>query len=247
VSRTEPVRTLLGAVPAPVRAVLAAVLLAALGLGGGSLLFAGFLAAGLELAVLPETVLRVLLLQGLTFGGVAALYLRCRGLPLSYVGVRRPDLEGWIHAGTGYVLALVGAVTVLVVVFLLGLDPARNQAAELGREDPRVFLALFVLAVTVIGPGEELLFRGVIQSRLRETFSAPLGIGLATVVFAAAHAPGLAGPTSGVALTVTLLFVPALVFALIYEQTGNVVVPAVAHGMYNATLFGLAYVSVATG
>ena len=83
--------------PAPVRAVLAAVLLAALGLGGGSLLFAGFLAAGLELAVLPETVLRVLLLQGLTFGGVAALYLRCRGLPLSYVGVRRPDLEGWIH------------------------------------------------------------------------------------------------------------------------------------------------------
>ena len=62
-----------------------------------------------------------------------------------------------------------------------------------------------------------------------------------------AHAPGLAGPTSGVALTVTLLFFPALVFAVVYERTDNVVVPAVAHGLYNATLFGLAYVSAAAG
>ena len=246
VSTTDPIRAFAGAVPDPARAVLSVVLLAALGLGGGSLLIKTLFAAGLELAVLPETVLRVLLLQGLTFGGVAAVYLRFRGLSLEYVGVRRPDLEGWIYAGAGYVLALVGAVSVLfVVVFLLGLNPAQNQAAELGREDPRVFLALFVLAVTVIGPGEELLFRGVIQSRLRETFSAPVGIGLATAVFAVAHVPSLAGPTSGVALTVTLLFFPALVFAVVYERTGNVVVPAAAHGLYNATLFGLAYVSAA--
>ena len=68
-STTDPVGALARAVPDPVRAVLSAVLLAALGLGGGSLLVAALFAAGLELAVLPETVLRVLLLQGLTFGG----------------------------------------------------------------------------------------------------------------------------------------------------------------------------------
>lgn len=235
-------------IPAPIQAVLAAVILAVTGLVGGSLLVEGLFRLGPDLAVLPETVLRVLLLQGVTFGGLAALYLLARGLPTDYVGVTRPDLEGWIHAGAGYVLALVGAFTMIfVVVFLLGLSPAQNRAAELGQEDPRVFLALGVLAVLVIGPGEELLFRGIIQSRLRETFSAPVGVGLATAVFAAAHAPALAGPTSGVALTVTLLFFPALVFAVIYERTGNVLVPAAAHGAYNATLFGLAYLSVVTG
>ncbi|PSP67968.1 CPBP family intramembrane metalloprotease [Halobacteriales archaeon QS_1_69_70] len=209
-------------VPAPLRALLVALALAAVGLGGGSLLIVALLAVAPDLTVLPETVLRVLLLQGLSFGGVSALYLRARGLPREYVGISVPDLEGWLHAAAGYVLALVGAVTmVVVVVFFLGLTPAENRAAELGRRDPRVFLALAVLAVAVIGPGEELLFRGVVQA--------------------------LAGPTSGVALTVTLLFVPALVFAVIYERTGTVVVPAAAHGAYNATLFGIAYLSVAVG
>lgn len=235
-------------IPDTLQAVLVALGLAAVGLGGGSLLVEALVLALPELPVLPRTVLQVLILQGLAFGGLSAAYLRLRGLPAAYVGLSRPDLEGWLHAAAGYVLALVGAVTMIfVVVFLLELTPAQNRAAELGRQDPRVFLALLVLAVLVIGPGEELLFRGVIQSRLRETFSATVGIGLATAIFAAAHAPALAGPTSGVALTVTLLFVPALVFAVVYERTGTVVVPAAAHGAYNATLFGLAYLSVAFG
>lgn len=234
--------------PDSVRAVIVAVLLAAAGLLGGSLLVEAIFALLPDLAVLPETVLRVLFLQGLAFGGLTAGYLRYRGLPVDYVGVAIPDLEGWLHAAAGYVLAFVGAVSmIIVVVFMLDLNPAQNRAAELGQQDPRVFLALIVLAILVIGPGEELLFRGVIQSRLRETFTAPVGIGLATGIFAAAHAPALVGPTSGVALTVTLLFVPALVFAIIYEQTDNVVVPALAHGAYNATLFGVAYLSVAFG
>jgi len=234
--------------PAPLRAVFTALSLAAVGLGGGSLLSEVLSLVGVELPVLPGTVLRVLLLQGVTFVGLSALYLRYRGFSSDYVGVRVPDLEGWIYAGAGYVLALVGAFTmVFVVVFLLGLNPAQNRAAGLGQEDPRVFLALLVLAVLVIGPGEELLFRGIIQSRLRETFSAPFGVGLATAIFAVAHAPALAGPTSGVALTVTLLFFPALVFGVIYELTDNLVVPAITHGIYNATLFGLAFVSVTLG
>lgn len=234
--------------PDPARAVLVAGLLAVAGLLGGSLVVEGVFAVLPEMAVLPGTVLRVLLLQGLTFVAVAGLYLRYRGLGSDYVGVGVPDLEGWLSAAAGYVLAFVGAVSmIIIVVFMLQLTPAQNRAAELGQQDPRVFLALMVLSLLVIGPGEELLFRGIVQRRLRETFSAPVAIALATAIFAAAHAPSLAGPTSGVALTVTLLFVPALVFAVIYERTDNVVVPALAHGCYNATLFGLGYLSVAMG
>lgn len=241
-----------GVPPRPL-AVVAALFLAAIGLGGGSLIGAAVGKAlstlGIELSVIPSTILSTLLLQGLTFGGLSALYLRYRGISVrEYVGIRMPDLEGWMYAAAGYVLAFAAAFSLIfVVVFLLGLSPAQNRAAELGQEDPHVFLVLVVLAFTLIGPGEELLFRGVIQSRLRETFSAPVAVGLATAIFAGIHWSSLAGPVSGRALTVTMLFVPGLVFGITYEMTDNLVVPAVIHGAYNATLFTLAYLSLVFG
>lgn len=241
-----------GVPPRPL-AVVAALCLAAIGLGGGSLIGAAVGEAlstlGIELSVIPSTILSTLLLQGLAFGGLSVLYLRYRGISVrEYVGIRMPDLEGWMYAAAGYVLAFAAAFSLIfVVVFLLGLSPAQNRAAELGQEDPRVFLVLVVLAFTLIGPGEELLFRGIIQSRLRETFSAPVAVGLATAIFAGIHWSSLAGPVSGRALTVTMLFVPGLVFGITYEMTDNLVVPAVIHGAYNATLFTLAYLSLVFG
>lgn len=239
--------------PAPLVAVLAALLLAAVGFGGGNvvaLAAARLLAAGgVELSTLGSTILSTLLLQGVAFFGLSALYLRFRGVSFSeYVGARKPDLEGWMYTGAGYVLAFVAAFTMIgIVVILLDLTPAQNRAAELGAADPRVFLVLVPLAFLLIAPGEELLFRGIVQSRLRETFSAPLAVGLATAIFAAVHAPGLVGPASGRMVTVTMLFLPGLVFGVTYELTDNLVVPTLIHGAYNATLFSLAYVSMAAG
>ena len=239
--------------PAALLAVLAALLLAAGGLAIGSLLAEatgrGLDRLGVELSVIPATILSTLLLQGVAFGGLSLLYLAYRDVsPREYVGVRVPSLEGWMYVAAGYVLAFTAAFAVIfVVVFLLDLSPAQNRAAELGQADPRVLLVLVALAVLLIGPGEELLFRGVVQSRLRETFSAPVAVGLATAIFAGVHWTSLAGPVSGRALTVTMLFVPGLVFGVTYEMTDNVVVPSLIHGAYNATLFGLLYVSLAFG
>lgn len=239
--------------PSPLVAVFVAAALAVGGLGAGSLLSLAASEAlstiGVQLDVIAATVVSTLLLQGVSFFGLSFMYLRVRGIsPVEYVGVRVPDLEGWMYAASGYVLAFVAAFTIIfVVVVLLDLTPAQNRAAALGEEDPRVFLALIVLAFVLIGPGEEILYRGVIQSRLRETFSAPVAIALATALFAAVHAPALAGALSGRALTVTMLFFPGLVFGITYELTDNVVVPAAIHAAYNATLFSLAYLSLAFG
>jgi len=240
-------------VPGRVVAVVVAVVLAGAGLGVGSLIGAGagraLSALGVELSVIPGTVLSTVLLQGVAFGGVSLLYLASRDVSLrEYVGVEAPDLEGWMYAAAGYVLAFAAAFSLIfVVVFLLELTPAQNRVADLGQEAPGVFLVLAVLALLLIGPGEELLFRGVVQSRLRESFSAPVAIPLATAIFAGIHWSSLAGPVSGRALTVTMLFVPGLVFGITYEATDNVVVPSVIHGAYNATLFTLAYASLAFG
>ena len=41
-----------------------------------------------------------------------------------------------------------------------------------------------------------------------------------------------------------MLVLPTLVFGVVYELTENLVVPALTHGLYNATLFGLLYLTV---
>jgi hypothetical protein len=232
-------------------ALVVAILLAALGLGFGSLLVRGAALVlervGIELTPVLAVLLSTALLQGVAFGTVSLLYLRRRGLPLSWVGVSVPDLRGWITAVSGWVLAILGAMSMVFLVVISGLDPAANRTSELGGADPIVFALLIPISFLLIGPGEELLFRGIIQNSLVESLGRVPGVVLATLLFAAAHVFSLAGPLSGRAVTVFLLFVPGLVLAVSYEYTKNIVVPSLIHGAYNATLFALAFFSSVFG
>jgi membrane protease YdiL (CAAX protease family) len=108
-------------------------------------------------------------------------------------------------------------------------------------------LALVPLSFLLIGPGEELLFRGVVQGRLRQAFSPIAAVVIASAIFAAVHVVALSGSAGGRAVTVGVLFLPSLVFGAAYERTGNLVVPSLIHGGYNATLFGLFYLSLTMG
>ncbi len=232
-------------------ALVVAVVLAALGLGLGSLLVLGAVrvleSSGIAVTPTRSVLLSTVLLQGVAFGSVSLAYLRLRGLGVSYLGVRVPSLREWLTVASGWVLALVGAVTMVVVVVLTGLDPAANRAGELGQADPLVFALLVPVSFLLIGPGEELLFRGVIQNSLVESLGRWPGILLATLLFAAAHVFSLAGPLSGRAVTVVLLFVPGLVLALTYDYSRNLVVPSLVHGAYNATLFALSFFGTVFG
>lgn len=232
-------------------ALVVAVVLAALGLGLGALLVRGAVtvleSSGVAVTPTRAVLVSTVLLQGVAFGTVSLVYLRLRGLGVPYLGVRVPTLREWLTVASGWVLALAGAVTMVVVVVVTGLDPAANRVGELGRADPLVFALLIPISFLLIGPGEELLFRGVIQNSLVEALGRIPGILLATLLFAAAHVFSLAGPLSGRAVTVLLLFVPGLVLALTYDYSQNIVVPALVHGAYNATLFALSFLGTAFG
>ncbi|WP_162993854.1 CPBP family intramembrane glutamic endopeptidase [Halalkalicoccus subterraneus] len=93
----------------------------------------------------------------------------------------------------------------------------------------------------VAAPAEELLFRGIIQGRLRETFSPFSGILLAAVCFALMHVPVAAlsaGMTPASSFVETL--VSGAIFGLAYECTGNLLVPSIAHaGLWTAGLLVL--------
>ena len=230
------------------RALLAAFLVAGLGLVFGFGLVAAIqfvlLGAGIELTPMLLIVVSLACVQGIAFGGIAVGYLFARGVGSGYLGVRVPSGRDLLFAVTGYVGAFGAVVLVGTLVSLTGIQPAQNQVAELGRRNPETLLLLIPASFLLIGPGEELLFRGVVQNRIRESFAPVPGIVLASLFFAAIHYVALTGGTGARLISIGVLFFPSLIFGTVYELTDNLVVPALVHGAYNATLFSLVYAVV---
>jgi len=177
-------------------------------------------------------------------------YLRWRGLDRDtttrYLGVGRPSLKdiGLILVTWVVMIILAGVVAQVVMLAATELfgsgaaqEPAENPVGEVVANNPEVFPAMIALMFLVVGPAEELLFRGVVQGRLRERLSAVPAIVIASAVFASAHVLALWGQDPvAIAMTITILFVPSLGFGAIYEYTGNIVVPALLHGFHNSVV-----------
>lgn len=209
--------------------------------------FLGVVAAPFGVPIEDEAVGLVLSVVGLAIGFVATagFYLNYRALDVSYLRIRTPTPGhlGWVVVGTG---ALLGIALVLgVAVEWLPVDePSDHQVIELAEEQPGLMLLMIPLSVLFVGPGEEVLFRGVIQSRLVDVYNETAGIVVTSLIFAVAHVPAYLG--EGLELSLAILFSLSLVIGWLYERTDNLVVPALVHGVYNAVLFALVYVHLTT-
>jgi len=268
VSREDPlVRVLLAAA-----ALVVGVVLGAGGLLFGfvlTLVAAGLLVAGAGVEISPalSIVLSLVFVQGIGCAGVALTYYKLRptiapkvrsaiGLDGSDrpfgIGASVPDLRDVVTIVVGYCVALSGAMGGSILIQAVQnatgteLDTGSNAAAEVGMENPEILLLLIPASILLIGPGEELLFRGVVQGRIREVFSPVPGVFIPSVIFAGLHWFALSGGSpQGNLVALGILVVPALVFGVAYEYSDNIVVPSLIHGFYNATLFSLLYVVVA--
>jgi membrane protease YdiL (CAAX protease family) len=202
---------------------------------------------GVDLASRPalRLVLSTFFLQGVTFGGIAVLYLKGRDLGFGFVPVRLPDKrDGAVIVGGS--IAILGLLFVAsAVITVLGLNSAQNQIVEVGRQNPSVFLLLIPLQFLLVGPGEELLFRGLVQGTLRESLHPARAIILASALFASIHLFSLSG--EGKLVYIGIAFVLSLVLGVTYEYTDNLTVPAVIHGTYNAVQFAGVYLSSTGG
>ena len=241
------------AVPdSPLRAVGVAVGLGTLGIAFvllSSLLVFGIDAAVVELPLAVNLGLTLVLGQYVAFGGLALAYLLYRGFDrsgiVSYLGIRRPSLTELGLVLGGWVVILIMVVSISTLLQVIGAETAANQSAELAVQNPAVIPLLIAASFLVIGPAEEVLYRGIVQSRLRESISAVPAIAIASAIFAFVHVIALTGGIQGRLTTIAVLFFPSLVFGAVYEYTDNIVVPALLHGLHNAVLFTLLYVAVA--
>ena len=218
-----------------------------LGIGGVVLLVIVSAIAGFALLpVLPNLAafgLATVVGQYVAFIGFGLWYLRRRGYDwgriTSYFGVRRPSLKelGMVILGWIVILLLVTVVGFITQTFLP--EPAQNEGTSMLADyagNVGIYLGVVVFMFLVVGPSEEILYRGVVQNRLRERLPAFPAILIASIVFASVHVVALAGNLVAMATTVGILFVPAIVLGLVYEYTGNIVVPALLHGLHNSVI-----------
>ncbi|WP_276273018.1 CPBP family intramembrane glutamic endopeptidase [Haloarcula litorea] len=197
------------------------------------------------------------LLNGLAFVGfllAAVGFVRLRDEP-GLVHVRSPSAStvGWALVGVVAVLlsavvmdAVVAALSALVEsLFGVGVETGQNNIVEQGRANPELFLWMVPVSLLLVGPGEELVFRGVVQGLFRRSFGVVPGIVLASALFGVGH---YAAVSSGSAWTYILVAGSlGLVLGVLYEYTENIAVPALAHGLWNAGLFVVNYYTVTAG
>ena len=81
-----------------------------------------------------------------------------------------------------------------------------------------------------VGVGEELLFRGLIQTDLTKAFGWKWGLIGATFIFMVMHLTWRSVPELG------FTFIAGLLLGYIYYRTRSLVAPIVMHGVGNVTL-----------
>lgn len=175
--------------------------------------------------------------------GIAVVgYVRWRGIPLGG-GLPSRD-ESTLIAGTVAVsLAASTGLSFLRQRFTSG--QSTNLLSEAIVAEPALALVLIGLSIALIAPAEELLFRGAIQGRLRQSFGRWPSIVGASLLFGAMHLLNFQGSLLGAVLGAAVVGAVSLLWGYVRERTGNVVVPMLVHGLYNAALLGYSYVLLA--
>lgn len=227
--------------------------LGAFGVGGLSLLV-GTVVSLLPLLVLGDTsaILRVAVATPMFSVGlalVAAGYLAVRDLDLSYVDIEVPGLRDLAYAVAGTVVLLGAVVAVSLLFRALGVPAAQSAIEQQATEgDPSFLLVLVPLSYLAIAPGEELVFRNVVQKYLGEHFSSWAAVVVASVVFAAVHFQQYADPNPVATLnTLVVILFLSLVLGFAYERTENLTVPILIHGSINAVQFAALYIRITGG
>lgn len=177
-------------------------------------------------------------MQFVGFGIAIAAYLQLRG-EWDLIRWRTPTLRdlGWIAAG---LLTLLAALYVIsAVVNFLGISTAESQITSMGRESPTYLLYLIPVTILLVGPTEELIFRGIVQGTFSRAYGPVVGVVGASLVFSSIHLPSLLG--AGQFTTLAIIFALGGLLGILYELTDNILVPIVVHGLYNAVQFALQY------
>jgi membrane protease YdiL (CAAX protease family) len=173
---------------------------------------------------------------GFGIAGVGFLFVTDQ---VDLVPIRTPtraDLK-WLAGGFAGLIALY--VVVAAGLSALGIEGADSAIVAQGSDQPIYFLYLIPVTILLVGPTEELIFRGIVQGLFRRAYGPTVAVAGASAVFAAIHVTSYSG--DGLLATLATVLVLGGVLGVVYEKSENLVVPAVVHGLFNTVQFAAVY------
>lgn len=224
------------------RAVAVAVGLTVLAFGASLAVGAVAVLALLALGVAFDSTLGFVALLVASQGAfllIGAWYVRGR-IPVPIRTPTRRD-AAWIVGGVVLGLLVATALSFARTAFFPDTDSVLTGPIT---GNPTLLLYIGVLSVVLIAPAEELLFRGAVQGRLRTALSPVAAILGASTVFGAMHLLNFTGPVAGGIAAAAVVGGVSVVWGYAYERTRNFAVPVLAHGLYNAVLMAVSYLSI---
>lgn len=166
----------------------------------------------------------------------------------SYIDLHTPTLHDLAYSIAGLVALFTALELIARLYTTFGIDTAQHTTTEAAQTDPALLLPLIPLSILIIGPGEELLYRNIIQKTLYDHAPRWAAVTTASIIFALVHIPAYSTGDTTETLLATLLvvFTLSLILGTVYERTHNLLVPALVHGTYNAILFATDYLNATT-
>ena len=208
-----------------------------LSLAGGVIWALIAAARGLDMAA-PGVLVQMAMAVIATGGTAVLLYLLRRRASdaeklASLQAIYRPSTWGWTLLAGAAVFLGSSLVSWLFAQFTDQPTPSNMALMEQARAQYPLLLVLFAVGLAPFY--EELLFRRVLFGRLAATGMVLPGIVLSSLLFALSHEiPGLSGHDWAAMLQLWLVYGGmGAVFAWLYQRTGTLLAPIVAHAINN--------------
>ena len=173
--------------------------------------------------------------------GVYLFGIRRRNYKWDAVGIRSTTWP-WVLISITVTLILIPVVSLvtLLILFLSGQPMENPQLDFLLPEGLSAMNAIFMLILAgIIAPfGEELLFRGVLYTFLRERWGIWLGVMVSSLIFGVIHGNLAVGITG---------FLLGIVAALVFEYSKSLWTAVIVHAINNSLKIALLYFLVLLG
>jgi len=169
--------------------------------------------------------------------GVTLLFARYKSASLKELGLKKASFR---------ILTIVSVLAVFL--FLIGLGISIGEEIVFGTDpmaelieklvlprDSFQLVTMIALSLVLVGPCEELAFRGFVQKGFENSFGKMKGLLIASVLFGLLH--GL-----NTLYAIVPAFVAGLVLGYAWQQTGgNTTASALMHGINNSISIAIAY------
>jgi membrane protease YdiL (CAAX protease family) len=172
---------------------------------------------------------------------ITLLFARYKGASLRDLGLKKPRLKIMVIVSLAAVLLLILAGSIgAVEETVLGPEPdAANLTYAVLPRNGLQLIALLAISIALVGPAEELAFRGFVQRGFENSFGKVGSLLIASILFGLLH--GLNSFYSILPVTIVSLFL-----GYVWQKTdGNTTATAWLHGLYDAIAIAISYFAFA--